>query len=104
MDGVCFLVYRSSLNGIPIILLIQWSILLYRVGFFMYAILKGHFKALYYIRSINTLYIYVLVYVLCVAYTGYGYKDMLIWWYMYICVECMIWYIITRVHITVGSI
>ena len=86
MDGVRLLVYRSSLNGIPIILLIQWSILLYRVGFFVCAILGGHFKVLYYIRSINTPYIYILIWGLCVAYMGYGYKAMLIWWYIYVCV------------------
>lgn len=34
------------------------------------AILRGYIKALYYIRSINTLYMYVLVFGLCVSY-GY---------------------------------
>src|SRR5699024_8465164 len=103
MDGIRLLVYRSSLNGISIILLIQWSILLNRVGFFVCAILGVHFKALYYNRSINTPYIYILIWGLCVAYMGYGYKAMLIWWYMYICV-CAIWYIISWVHIKGGYI
>ena len=53
---------------------------------YLRSILKGHIKALYYISYINTPYIYVLVWVLCVAYMGYGYKAMLIWWYIYVCV------------------
>ena len=53
---------------------------------YLYAILRGRIKALYYNRSINTLYIYMLIWGLCVAYMGYGYKAMLIWWYIYVCV------------------
>ena len=53
---------------------------------YLRSILKGHIKALYYISYINTPYIYVLVWGLCVAYMGYGYKAMLIWWYIYVCV------------------
>ena len=54
-------------------MIIYKSILLYRVGFFVCAILGVHFKALYYNGSINTLYIYMLIYGLCVAYMRCGY-------------------------------
>ena len=39
----------------------------------MCAILRGRIKALYYNRSINTLYIYVLICVLCVPYMRWDY-------------------------------
>lgn len=128
MDGVRILVYRSSINSISIILLVQWSTLLYWVGFlsfcmcyrylsrsiYLRSILRHHIKELYYNRSINTLYMYMIIYGVCVAYTGYGCKAMLIWWvYVYMYVLCKVVYItmayikgsyIIRVHNTMGSI
>ena len=53
---------------------------------YLYAILSGHIKALYYNWYINTPYIYILIWGVYVAYMGYSYKAMLIWWYIYVCV------------------
>ena len=40
---------------------------------YLCAILRGRIKALYYNRSINTMYIYVIICVLCVPYMRCGY-------------------------------
>ena len=39
---------------------------------YLYAILRGHIKALYYNWYINTLHIYMIILVVYVAYMGYG--------------------------------
>ena len=80
---------------------------------YLYAILRGRIKALYYNRSINTLYIYILIWA-CVWHIWDMVISLCSYGGIYMCVQCMIYYIISwvhikggyiiRVHITVGSI